>query len=344
MSETRRRATLGELANLGAAALQAERYDEAESMLRITSSTTAQMLAQTLEAQGRYAEAIAGYEAALALNPARSDTRLGLALALLREGRYRQAWPLWESRPRPAGKPAFPFPEWKGQAIASLLVLPEQGLGDQIMFARFVRGLAARGIAVTIACLAPLERLYAHLGVNVVRVEAMSGTAMYDAWIDIGSLPSVLGAESDSLPSGIFLPKHQANPAGSRRIGLVCAGSKTHPNDRNRSLPQTEAAKLLSAEGVQNADPIACGHQDLEETRRLFETLDLVITVDTATAHLAGAMGMPVWVLLPFVPDWRWSTEATRSAWHPSARLFRQPRRGDWASVIDAVLAELSAR
>jgi len=142
---------------------------------------------------------------------------------------------------------------------------------------------------------------------------------------------------SDSLPAAAYLP---GGPDGGG-VGIMATGSADP--DPLRSLPNDLAAELLALPGATNLDPTVTGAKDFEDTRAAIEGLSLVISVDTATAHLAAAMGKPTWTLIPFRPDWRWG-ERGASPWYPDMRLFRQPRLSDWRSVVDDVKAAFAAR
>jgi ADP-heptose:LPS heptosyltransferase len=152
-------------------------------------------------------------------------------------------------------------------------------------------------------------------------------------------MPLRFGTTPDSVPDPVYLP----GGAGGVGVGFIGVGNPTHVKDEARSLPAELIAEVLGWPGVTSLLPQQTGAQDFEDTRRIIERLELVITVDTAAAHLAGAMGKPCWVLLPFAPDWRWLERGPHSPWYPAARLFRQPKRGDWASVVAAVKTALAA-
>jgi tetratricopeptide (TPR) repeat protein len=332
-----------------------------------------------LRALNRNGEAIACFEAALALQPDDAEARLHLAMSHLLEGDYPAAWPdyqwRWKTRQYAPQRRVFPQPEWLGHRALdgrTILVHAEQGYGDTLQFCRYVAPLRDLGATVVLEVQPALKRLLQGLegsGRVLARGEPLPD---FDVHCPLLSLPGAFDTTLATIPAR--LPYLSADPAltadwagrlGAResmRVGLVWSGNPTHLNDHNRSAPLADYAEVLALPCAFVSLQKALRKMDQEELRRrpqilhfgerladfadtaaVAAQLDLVITVDTAVAHLAGAMGKPTWVLLPYAPDWRWLLERRDSPWYPGMRLFRQTAPGDWRGVMAEVAAELRA-
>ncbi|MBL8553425.1 MAG: hypothetical protein JNL41_04040 [Phenylobacterium sp.] len=282
---------------------------------------------------------------------------LRLGAALLADGRYAEGWPWMEARaglhPEAAAPVNLGIPEWTGQPLAgkSILVWVEQGFGDQIMFARFAGQLAALGARVTLAARPALAALLAAMpAADAVVPVALGETvrvAPHDYWSRYASLPYRLGVTLETLSGAPYLraPADRLGRwAGRRGVGLMWRTSATGFNAAAKALPEARARRLLDR-GLVSLQPEDTGAGDFADTAAIVEGLDLVVSVDTAVAHLAGAMGKPCWTLLPRQGlDWRWLKGRADSPWYDSMRLFRQTEAGGWSAVADEVEAALDAR
>ncbi len=338
---------LPSLHNLAVLLWDTGRYDEAgETYLQAARLAPDALepqlaLANHCRVSRHFPQAEAAYRRVLELQPDHQAARFDLGCVLLAMGRYAEGWPLYELRqPRlKFQRNRLTFGEWQGEPLAGkrLLIWREQGFGDQIMAARFLPLLDAA--AVTYMGPPQLRRLFAHLPVTYV--EAGLGAnpiAPHDYWTLPLSLPHRLGVTAADLPRAPYLAASPAAPRGG--IGVVWRGEARNANNVFRSLPPELAARLLALPGAISLDPADTGAADFQATADIIAGLDLVISVDTAVAHLAGALGKPVWVLLArHAIDWQWPRTAT-TPWYPSARLFVQPGPDDWASVVQAVVLE----
>lgn len=333
-------------------------------------------LGTVLQSMGRYDDATAAFRRAIAFQPDFAKAHLNLAFVLLLQGDLANAWPEYEWRWKCVGGETFTQPLWTGEELRgrTILLHPEQGFGDTIHMARYVPRVAARGGRVVLECQPELQRVFERLP-DVWRVVPKGQPRPeFDVQCPLLSLPHVFGTTLESIPAEpeYLSADPQLAEAWSKRIdappglkvGLVWAGSAGHLNDRNRSIPLARLARLREIEGVRfhglqkgpaaaqaAADPPPLPMTDFDplltdfaETAALVANLDLVISVDTAVAHLAAALGKPVWLLLPFVPDWRWLLDREDNPWYPTMRLFRQKAIGDWDEVVERVAEALGRR
>ena len=331
-------------------------------------------LGQSLGSQGRLDAAVECFDAALAVDADHLDARLGRARANFLAGRYAAAWPDFRRRRRhKQWRPrSVTGRDWEGEDLRdqSILLYGEQGLGDTIQFVRYVPLVAQRGARVLLYCPPRLVRLLERLP-DVAEVVPTDRPCPPTDWIcPLLDVPGAVGTDRDSIPGACpYLPSRTPPepllPATRQfRIGIVWAGNPANQRDRHRSCRLDDFAPVLKLPGVEfvsfQVGPRAgelrsSGWRGLirEAGDRLapFETtadaladVDLVITVDTAMAHLAGALGRPVWTLLAFAPDWRWILGRIDTPWYPTMRLFRQPAPNDWAGAFREVRRVLAAR
>jgi tetratricopeptide (TPR) repeat protein len=331
-----------------------------------------------LRALNRHREALASYGKAIALAKDFADAHLNEAHALLTAGDLRRGFEAYEWRWKVAAiaphRRTFRQPPWLGtQPIAhkTILLHAEQGYGDTIQFARYARLLARAGADVVLEVAPPLKALMA--GLDGMRVVARGEPLPpFDVHCPLASLPLACKTDLAGIPADIpYLEAPAERIAKWRprmdaldrpRIALAWAGHAAHANDRNRSIPlarleplwSTGGAAFVSVQrdlreddarvlaGAARLNHVGDELADFADTAAVLALADLVVTVDSAVAHLAGAMGRPVWILLPFSSDWRWMLDRDDSPWYPTARLFRQNSIADWPSVIERVRADLA--
>jgi tetratricopeptide (TPR) repeat protein len=335
-------------------------------------------LGNALREVGRLEEAAISYDQAKQLNPEYADAHFNSALTLLALGDFQRGWPehAWRIRAQPRflfpitkiKKPLWDGGELNGQVI---FIHAEQGFGDTIQFVRYVPMVAKRGGRVILGVQPEMTSLLETFSGVEKMLTTRDPLPDFDLHCPLLSLPAAFSTDFDSIPATIpyLTPGRErveswksriTSERKNLRVGLVWAGSPKHVLDRDRSIPlrlfaalrevseieffslqKGEAAEQVSSSGFKLIDHTADLH-DFADTAALMANLDLVIAVDTAVAHLAGAMGIPVWVLLPFVPDWRWLMKREDSPWYPTMRLFRQSAAGDWDSVIRNVARALT--
>ena len=334
-------------------------------------------LGNGLRAQGRLADSVRCYEQALQLRPGNPQMHLSRALSWLQMGDFDRGWAEYETRLKckEYAIPAFEQPRWDGGPLEgrTILLYADHGLGDTLQFIRYAPFVKDRGGRVIVACQARIARLMASCaGVEHVVVEA-SPIPDFDVYAPLMSLPLIFGTTLSSIPARVPYLSVDADQirrwsalVGSREaftIGIAWQGNPRHARDRERSfrlaeletVAQTPGIRLLSLQGVHGLEQLkevesrfavnSLGEEfsDFMDIAAAMHSLDLVITPDTSLAHLAGALGIRVWVAVSFAADWRWLEERSDSPWYPSMRLFRQKRWGEWGGVFERMKAELSA-
>ena len=329
---------------------------------------------------GRFGDALQASDQALALVPGDPAALCNRSVCELLTGDLEQGFRdhenRWRLEPGLSQRRPFAAPQWLGEediAGKTLLIHAEQGFGDAIQFCRYAPMLAARGAHVVLEAPQPLLPVLRSLEGVETLVAAGDPLPRFDLHCPLMSLPLALGTRLETIPAEspyLAAPPErlgkraaELGPPAALRVGLVWFGKPTHLNDRNRSIPLArflaalpggvdlfslqDRARPEDAETLAARRDIRCFDgrlADFGDTAALAGLMDLVIAVDTSVAHLAAALGRPTWILLPFSPDWRWLLGRDDSPWYPSVRLFRQPARGDWDSVLAEVRAALTAR
>ncbi len=327
-------------------------------------------LGKCLNDSNRLAASIQAYDQALAVDPNSAQARFGRAVSLLGAGQLTggfREYNLW----RTAGiKPRqFSQPEWQGEMIPgrTLFLHAEQGFGDAIQYVRFIPQVRERAAKVILECRPELKTLFTRCAGADVVIAHGEAIPPFDHFASVASLPGLLGVALSTIPNQVPYLKltvaSQLPPVstGQLKVGLVWAGDPAHHNNAARSLRLEQLAPILRVPGIAfyslqarlpapdetyfrslaNFRDSSSQFESFLETAAAVAELDLIIAVDTAVAHLAGALAKPVWTLLPFAPDSRWLLEREDSPWYPTMRLFRQKNRGQWPPVIARVAEEL---
>ncbi len=324
------------------------------------------------------AEAAEAFLAALAIDPEHPGAHLGLGQVLLARGEFAAGWIEYEWRnklPEAQGRtPAIKGAAWNGMALprGRLLVICDQGFGDGFHFARFLPAAAARAKELVLAASPEIEALLARIP-GVARCHhAWSDLPGFSTHVLISSLPGLLEVRHDTIPASIpYLTPDPAlvaqwrerlgSASGRRHVAIFWSGRSTHPNNGRRSLSLARLAPVLDALG--DAHIVSIQKERTEEdaallarrgvrdlgaelatfdvTAAVLANVDLLVTVDSAVAHLAGAIGTRVAMLVPTPADWRWGSGTARSPWYPTVELFRQPAPGDWDGAIAALVGSL---
>jgi len=326
----------------------------------------------SLRDAGRLDEALALLAASLPRHPG-PDGQYTYGVALLTAGRLREGWDQYEFRwlkePLRALRCGSRRPAWMGQELRgkTLLLRVEQGIGDTIQMLRYVPWLKALGATLMMRDFDPIVACIDGIDVRIGEHESPD----YDYYVNLLSLPRIFGTDLESIPADVpyltvpdvrrakWAPRLAAD--GRLRVGLVWAGSPGHTRDRERSIPLRRLAPLADLAGIRwlslqkgageaaladvpdwQVEPLGAELEDLTDTAAVIDALDLVLAVDTSIAHLAGALGKPVWMLVPTPADWRWLDARDDSPWYPTLRLFRQRVRGDWDEAIARVRSALA--
>jgi Tfp pilus assembly protein PilF len=318
---------------------------------------------------------------ALELNPAAPGPHFQLAETLLLQGEFAEGWKEYEWRYRIAGAPPLlpptNRPQWDGAPLAdaTLLLIADQGFGDSIQFCRYIPWVISRCPRVAVVADPLMHPLIRQTHPAIELVGHWERCPPFAAYCPLSGLPRLHGTTLDTIPAEASYLRadparveawrarlHDLVQPGTRSIGIAWAGRPTHNNDLNRSMSLSAFAPIAALDGISlvalqkgpgqsaiadyfdRAPLLNLGAEiaDFADTMAIIESLDLVIAVDTAVAHLAGAIGKPAWILLPYAPDWRWLLKRSNSPWYPTARLFRQPSPGDWDSVVRQVAEALS--
>jgi FkbM family methyltransferase len=358
---------------------QAGQFDEAIHMFLAAEAAGFHSLdaisgrAQALITLARLDEAAPLLQQVQGSNAEHLDAQLGIARIALLKGDMATGWPAYEWRRRRADikLPKLAGPEWDGSPICgkTLVVYAEQGFGDVIQFSRYIPLLAAEGARVVFLVPKELEQLFQCLTMYAEVLCSLRPLPAYDFHVPLLSVPRFISTSLDTIPAEVpYLKVERSDapqfpvPLGTRlKVGVAWAGRPTHANDRYRSASVETFLPLASVPGVTlyslqvgphagDIDKIAHSAlienmsprlKDFSDTAAVIEQLDLVICVDTSVAHLAGALGKPVWVLVPYAPDWRWMLERNDTPWYPTMRLFRQTKFADWNDVVERIVGEL---
>ena len=324
-------------------------------------------LANTLKEQGKLQGAIQAYHKAIEINPSYIDAHKNLGIVLLLQGDFQRGWQEYEWRLKSddlciANRAQT---RWDGSSLSgkTILLYAEQGFGDTIQFIRYVHLLVEYDTEIIVECQPELLQLFKNIGAIKKTIVVGESSPKFDVNASLLSLPRILGTDLNSIPvkSPYLYTKSGSHTdlemCSEYKVGIVWAGILKHPNDNNRSVElqqfsvlfDVEACQFFSLQVGKRRNDIIRYHysntiidlggdfSNFSDTAAAILELDLVISVDTAVAHLAGALGKPIWVLLPFMPDWRWLLEREDTPWYPTMRLFRQTNTRDWAGVLQKV-------
>ncbi len=328
-------------------------------------------LATILRDLGRLDDSISNFEQAIAIDPNLAHAHMGLAWVLLLRGNFARGWAEYEWRWRvpESPLPKFPQPLWDGSPLSgrTIMLHAEQGLGDSIQFSRYAKLLSDQGAKVILYCPQSLQSLLATAPGIIRAASHQSALGEFDVWLPLLSLPNRFATTLDSIPAQTpylappaalaeqWRNRIAADGTANFKIGICWAGNRANINDSNRSIPADMLAPLLQTTGAlfynlqlgnEPKPPGLIDHtpaiRDFADTAAFIQQLDLIISADTALAHLAGAVGRPIWTLLPYAPDWRWLLDRPDSPWYPTMRLFRKTPCQPWPPLIERVQSELA--
>ncbi len=324
---------------------------------------------------GRLDDALTNYNRAIELKPDYAEAHKARGLCLLLKGDFEAGWPGYEWREQMDDlRFVHSAARWRGEPLAgrTLLIETEQGLGDTIQFIRYAAHIKKHHDGrIIVACEPQLVALLRHVaGIDLLMAQN-EARPPFDVWVPLMSTPGIFGHTLETAPTPIpYLRaepervarwEHRLAAIPGRKIGIAWQGNRENPSNANRSFPLAAFAPVAAIDGVSLislqkglgtheiaaslfpvhtlGDDFDAGPDAFLDTAAVMMNLDLVITVDTSIAHLAGALGVNTFVALPFVPDWRWTMHGERTAWYPTMRLFRQPARGQWSPVFEQIAA-----
>ncbi len=377
--------------NLGDALHQQTKVDEAVACFQRTltlkpdHAKACNCLGNAFFDQGKLEDSFAHCKRAVELKPDFYDAQMNVSLLQLQQGDYRTGWRNYEVRWKVYTARRFAQPLWQGAAALDradgqeeriqgrrILLHAEQGLGDSLQFLRYVPLVHAAGGTVILDIPPQLRRLAAQLPGVATLVNTGDPLPPFDCHCPLMSLPQAFATTLETIPARapyLTVPEDALKaasalqwPAKGLRVGLVWAGTPSHPKDWARSIPLPLLEPLFGIEGAHmfslqlgpaaaqlaaakpHITDLAPAIHDMADTAALMANMDLIISVDTSPVHLAGALGKPTWLLIPYSPDWRWLVGREDSPWYPTMRLFRQPKARDWESVVEAVRAALKQK
>ncbi len=324
--------------------------------------------------KGKVMDALEYYDRAIELKGDFFDAHWNRSLILLLLGKFKEGWEEYECRfkkENPSDSRVFNKPKWDGSSLKSekILIVSEQGFGDDIQFIRYLPLVKEKGGHVILECKKELKRLFEDclfIDEIIEKEDNNIPNINFDFYIHLMSLPGVFNTGLENIPwkesylradRGLVEEFKEKIKSDKFKIGIVWAGNPEQENDKNRSMSFEKFKCLAGISGVElfslqkggaseqlndsRIINIAGEMHDFADTAAVIENMDLIISVDTSVAHLAGAMGKPVWTLLTFMPDWRWLLERKDCLWYPTMELFRQKKSGDWDSLMRDVRQEL---